>query len=157
MTLTCGDRAGNGTGSPEYQFPVEGTPMEPVGNAAPLPAGASPSPGESASVVPSYYGKGTIVLANLDQNANGAQFLIVYGDGSNLPNQFTPVGTITKGLEIVEAIAAGGAVDANNVPAPAGKPTTELKIDKLLVQDEVSMIPTGAASTEATPSASASS
>jgi peptidyl-prolyl cis-trans isomerase B (cyclophilin B) len=154
QTLTCGDRAGNGTGSPEYQFPVEGKPTEPVGTAAPASPVASPSPSESPSVVPSYYAKGTIVLNTLDQNANGGQFSIVYGDGSDLPPEYTPVGTITSGLEIVEAVAAAGALDANNAPAVVGKPSTELKIDRLLVQDELLVDPTGSASPESTPSTS---
>ena len=159
LTLTCGDREGNGTGSPEYQFPVEGKPTEPIGTAAPASPGATPSPGD---VVPSYYAKGTIVLNTLDQNANGGQFSIVYGDGSNLPAEYTPVGTITRGMEIVEAIAAAGAVDANNAPAAVGKPAKELKIDKLFVRDELSINPTDAPAPEATspaatPSASASS
>ncbi len=153
-TLTCGDREGTGTGSPEYQFPVEGKPMEPIGTAAPATPGASPSPDE---VVPSYYAKGTIILNTLDQNANGGQFSIVYGDGSDLPPEYTPVGTITSGMEIVEAIAAAGAVDANNAPAAVGKPAQDLKIDKLIVRDELSIDPTGAPMPEVTPSASASS
>ena len=65
-------------------------------------------------------------------------------------------------MEIVEAIAAAGAVDANNVPAAVGKPAKELKIDKLFVRDELSINPTDvpapeATSPAATPSASASS
>ncbi len=150
QTLTCGDREGNGNGGPEYQFPVEGKPTEPIGTAAPASPGATPTPGD---VVPSYYGKGTIVLKTLDQNANGAQFSIVYGDGSDLPAEYTPLGTITRGMEIVEAVAAAGAVDG----ATVGKPTNELKIDKLLWRDELSTVPTGTPSPEATPSASASS
>jgi peptidyl-prolyl cis-trans isomerase B (cyclophilin B) len=159
QTLTCGDREGTGLGSPEYQFPVEGKPTEPVGTAAPAPSAASPSPGSSPSVVPSYYAKGTIVLNTLDQNANGGQFSIVYGDGSDLPAEYTPLGTITSGMEIVEAIAAAGAVDATNAPAAVGKPAKDLKIDKLFVQDGLAIDPTVPVtpSLEATPSVSATS
>jgi peptidyl-prolyl cis-trans isomerase B (cyclophilin B) len=161
LTLTCGSKTADGNSSPGYQFPAEGLPRQPIGTAAPLTPGASPSP--SASPTPSYYAKGSIVMANTDTNATGAQFFIVYGDGSDLPAEYTQVGTITTGLDLVEQIAAGGAVDASGAPAPAGNPVKDLTITKLSVEDQLSLNPSGSpspetpASPEATASASPSS
>lgn len=136
MLLACGDRAGDGTGTPSYQYPDENVPTEPIGTAAPLPsASASASPDPSPSEIPSYYGKGTIVLANQGRNANGGQFYIIYGDGSNLPADYSVVGTVTSGLEIIQGVAAAGALDDAGATAAAGKPKKPITIQQLYVGD----------------------
>ena len=125
-TLTCGDPKGDGTGTPAYQFPDENIPAAPVGT-------ASPSTSASPSEIPSYYSKGTVVMANKGPNSNAGQFFIVYGDGSNLKAEYSIVGTVVSGLDIVEGIAAGGAVDGNGAPATTGKPSKTLTIKQLYV------------------------
>jgi peptidyl-prolyl cis-trans isomerase B (cyclophilin B) len=153
FVLLCGDPKGDGTGSPNYQFPSEDIPTVAVGTAAPLPsASASASPSASAESTPSYYGKGMIVLNNTGPNANGGQFYIVYGDGSDLKPEYSIVGTVVSGLDLVESVAAGGALDANGAAAPAGKPAKTLTIQQLFVGAE----PSPSASASAGPSASAS-
>jgi peptidyl-prolyl cis-trans isomerase B (cyclophilin B) len=157
LTLLCGDPQGNGTGTPGYQFPDEDVPTAPVGTAAASPAaspGASPgaSPDASASPLPSYYGKGTVVMANAGPNANGGQFFIVYGDGSGLGNQYSVVGTVTAGLDLVQSVAAAGAVDANGAPAAVGKPNKTMTIQQLYVGEPPSASPSP--STSPSPSAS---
>jgi peptidyl-prolyl cis-trans isomerase B (cyclophilin B) len=139
-TLTCGSRDGSTTTSPNYQFPTEGLPRTPLGTASPAPAeGADPS---------SYYLRGSIVMTNVDVNAVGSQFYIVYGDASPLPPEYTQIGTITSGLEIVDQVAAAGAVDG----ATSGAPTQELTITTLTVSDDLAN-PSPASSPD--PSASA--
>jgi peptidyl-prolyl cis-trans isomerase B (cyclophilin B) len=134
MLLTCGDPAGNGAGTPSYQFPDENLPTAPVGTASPLPStDPSASPNPSPSDIPSYYGKGTIVLANQGANANGGQFYIVYGDGSDLKGEYSIVGTITSGLDIIDAVAAAGAQDDAGATAAAGKPKKPITITQLYV------------------------
>jgi cyclophilin family peptidyl-prolyl cis-trans isomerase len=100
-------------------------------------------------------------MSNLDVNAVGSQFYIVYGDASALPPEYTQVGTITSGLEIVEQVAAGGAADG----AASGPPVQELTITTLSVSDDLGNPPASpdpsvdpsASPTEAAPSTSATS
>jgi peptidyl-prolyl cis-trans isomerase B (cyclophilin B) len=57
------------------------------------------------------YTRGTIALAQpVDSvNHNGSQFWISYGDeNTQLDAAYTPFGTVVKGMEIVDKIAAGG-------------------------------------------------
>jgi peptidyl-prolyl cis-trans isomerase B (cyclophilin B) len=165
FTLTCGSKSADGNSGPGYQFPTEGVPPEPVGTVSPSAAAASPSPSESATPESSYYSKGSIVMANTDTNAVGSQFFIVYGDGSTLKPEYTLVGTIVSGLDLVSQIAAGGAKDANGAAAPAGNPTSDLTITKLSVEEGLtpdestspSTSATTSPSTESSPPASASS
>jgi peptidyl-prolyl cis-trans isomerase B (cyclophilin B) len=158
LTLLCGDPQGNGSGTPGYQFPDEDLPTAPIGTAAaPSPAAsasASASPAASPSPLPSYYGKGTVVMANTGPNANGGQFFIVYGDGSGLGNQYSVVGTVTAGLDLVESVGAAGAVDANGAPTATGKPKKTMTIQQLYVGEPPSASPSP--STSPSPGASAS-
>ena len=128
-TLTCGSKTGDDTSSPEYQFPTEGLPRLAVGEVSPAPTDATADPS-------SYYQRGAIVMTNLDVNAVGSQFMIVYQDGTALPNEFTQIGTITSGLELVEQIAAGGAVDADGASVEVGDPAEDLTITSMVVTDE---------------------
>jgi peptidyl-prolyl cis-trans isomerase B (cyclophilin B) len=158
MLLTCGDPAGNGTGTPSYQFPDENLPTAPIGTAAPLPSSdPSASPNPSPSAIPSYYGRGTIVMANLGANANGGQFYIVYGDGSDLKGEYSIVGTVTSGLDIVETVAAAGAQDDAGAAVAAGKPKKPITIQQLYVGEapaSASPSVSPSATSSATPSAS---
>ncbi|MBX6750664.1 MAG: peptidylprolyl isomerase [Micromonosporaceae bacterium] len=163
-TLTCGSKNGTDNSSVSYQFPTEGLPRPVLGQ-------VSPSPTDPAADTSSYYLRGAIVMTNVDINAVGSQFMIVYQDGTALPNEYTQVATITSGLELVEQIAAGGAVDDNGEPAAVGNPTEDLTITRIQVRDDSSLVPsetpdetpTDAPSesptttSEATPTASAAS
>ena len=127
-TLTCGDPKGTGTGSPAYTFATEDVPTEPLPapDASPSPS-ASPTP--TAGTPDTYYAKGTIVLAS----GNAGQFMIVYGDASRLPPSYSIIGTLSKGQEILDAVAAAGAVDAAGQPVEIGKPASALTIQQLVV------------------------
>jgi peptidyl-prolyl cis-trans isomerase B (cyclophilin B) len=152
-TLTCGSKTGDDTSSPNYQFPTEGLPRPVLGQ-------ASPAPTDPAADASSYYLKGAVVMTNVDVNAVGSQFMIVYADGTALPNEYTQIGTITSGLEFVEEIAAGGAVGESGETAAVGDPTQDLTIMSMRVTD-LSANPTDSATaspppSEATPTPSAS-
>ena len=95
--LQCGDPTGTGTGGPGYQFTDENL------------KGAT-------------YPKGTVAMANSGPGTNGSQFFLVYKDTQLDPN-YTPFGTITKGLDIIEKVAAAGAT-----PDGDGKPKMAIKI-----------------------------
>lgn len=96
--LQCGDpdaraaiEAGTpemaGAGSPGYQYGEENLPVEAEGN----------------------YPAGTIAMANAGAGTTGSQFFIVYQDTS-LPADYTVLGQITSGLDIVEQVADAGAM-----------------------------------------------
>jgi peptidyl-prolyl cis-trans isomerase B (cyclophilin B) len=94
--LQCGDpdargaiEAGTpemaGAGSPGYQYEEENLPVEAEAN----------------------YPAGTIAMANAGAATTGSQFFIVYEDTS-LPADYTILGQVTSGLDIVEQVAAAG-------------------------------------------------
>ncbi len=73
-----GDPKGNGTGGPGYKFNDE------------------PFTGE--------YTRGAVAMANAGPNTNGSQFFIMHADYP-LPKNYTIFGKVTKGIEVVDAIA----------------------------------------------------
>ncbi|MEU5870525.1 peptidylprolyl isomerase [Glycomyces sp. NPDC047369] len=94
--LQCGDpdaraaiEAGTpemaGAGSPGYQYGEENTPVEAEAN----------------------YPAGTIAMANAGAGTTGSQFFIVYED-TTLGADYTILGQVTSGLDIVEQVAAAG-------------------------------------------------
>jgi peptidyl-prolyl cis-trans isomerase B (cyclophilin B) len=103
--LQCGDpdaraaiEAGTpemaGQGSPGYSYGEENLPVQAAGN----------------------YPVGTIAMANAGPGTTGSQFFIVYKD-TQLPADYTILGQVTAGLDIVEQVAAAGAMQ---VAVPGG-------------------------------------
>jgi peptidyl-prolyl cis-trans isomerase B (cyclophilin B) len=92
--LQCGDPTGTGSGGPGYTFADEN-----LNGAA--------------------YKKGILAMANAGPNTNGSQFFMVFRDSQFDPN-YTPFGTIEKGLDVLEKIAKAdtvvGATGAKDVP-----------------------------------------
>jgi peptidyl-prolyl cis-trans isomerase B (cyclophilin B) len=95
--LQCGDPTGQGTGGPGYTFADENL--------------------EGAK-----YPRGTVAMANSGAGTNGSQFFLVYKDTQLDPN-YTPFGTITKGLDLLEKVAKAG-----STPPSDGKPKLAVKI-----------------------------
>ena len=94
--LQCGDPTGTGTGGPGYEIPQE-------------------------NLTGATYPRGTLAMANSGGTATtGSQFFLVYQD-SQLPAQYTPVGTITSGLDILDKLAAVGIVGGATDGMPAQK------------------------------------
>lgn len=89
--LACSQAANSpGTGGPGYEFTSEN-----------LPTGA-PSGGTVT------YKAGTVAMANSGgSDTNGSQFFLVYKD-STLGPDYTPFGTITSGLDILQKVANAG-------------------------------------------------
>ena len=70
-----------------------------------------------------YY-HGTLAMANAGPNTNGSQFFIVLDDlVGRLPKSYTIFGQVTKGMDVVDAIAAGrtGANDRSVEPVKMTK------------------------------------
>jgi peptidyl-prolyl cis-trans isomerase B (cyclophilin B) len=88
--LQCGDPTGTGSGGPGYQFGEENLPTNAANN----------------------YPAGTVAMANAGAGTNGSQFFLVYKD-TTLPPNYTIFGQITKGLDVVTAVAAKGTDNAN--------------------------------------------
>jgi peptidyl-prolyl cis-trans isomerase B (cyclophilin B) len=60
-----------------------------------------------------------------EPGSTGSQFFIVYAD-TDLPADYTVLGTITTGLDIVDSVAAAGSDDANGLGD--GHPRREITI-----------------------------
>jgi peptidyl-prolyl cis-trans isomerase B (cyclophilin B) len=150
--LACGDPLSTGAGGPSYTFNDEDVPGI---DASLPPATTSPNPSASAGASPRYYRKGQIVMVNTGANTNGSQFYIVYDDANTLSAAYSIVGTITKGLDIVEKVAKDGAVDDSGKASDQGKPKTGLTIQHLSVGPAATPSPTpsGSPATSAPPSA----
>ena len=101
--LQCGDPTGTGRGGPTYVFADE------LSRTPPLPKA-------SGGLV--TYPRGTVALANFGKNTNGSQFFIVYRD-SPIPPGYTPFGTVSAGMDVVDRVAAGGD-DGAFAPDPGG-------------------------------------
>jgi peptidyl-prolyl cis-trans isomerase B (cyclophilin B) len=165
-TLQCGDPKGDGTGGPAYIFANENVPTGPPASASPsaaanpsasgsasASAAASADPSASASASQVIYPRGTVAMFNNAPDTNGSQFFIVYKDTAFNP-QYSVVGTVASGMDVVDKIAAAGAVDSNGAVTTDGTPKTDVTIQTLTVDKAASATPTPA--TTASPSAGAS-
>ena len=95
FVLQCGDPTGTGSGGPGFSYgPVENAPKGDL------------------------YKAGTVAMARQGGKADsmGSQFFLVYKD-STIPSDaaggYTVLGKITKGQDVVDKVAAGGAAPAD--------------------------------------------
>jgi peptidyl-prolyl cis-trans isomerase B (cyclophilin B) len=104
--LQCGDPGGSGGGGPGYSIPDEYVGTE-------------------------QYTTGVLAMANKGgKNTGGSQFFIVYRTTS-LPATYTIFGTVTKGISVVEKVAAKGTDNANQ--QGDGHPILKIQFTKLTV------------------------
>lgn len=71
------------------------------------------------------YPRATVALANAGPHTNGSQFFFVFQD-TTLPASYTPFGNVTKGMDIIDRVAAAG--HDNSEGAAGGRPRTPLVI-----------------------------
>ncbi|MGL5816956.1 MAG: peptidylprolyl isomerase [Phycicoccus sp.] len=112
--LQCGDPTGTGQGTPGYGFGVENPPD----------GGAYP--------------RGTLAMARTQdpKAGNGGQFFVVYGDSSLPdPSGYTVFGTVTKGLDIVDRVAAEGVAPGGARPDD-GQPAAPISILSVAVTEK---------------------
>ncbi len=162
FALSCGDPGKSGKGGPAYTFGTEYTPTaaapaptpSPSAASASVSASASASPGATPAVANVVYPRGTLAMASDGgPDHNGSRFFIVYKD-SPLPPNYTAFGTVTRGLDVIDKIAAAGAVDGGKAAA-TGAPKTAVTVQSLVVTpDTGSPSPSGSAA--ATPTTSGS-
>ena len=105
--LQCGDPTATGSGGPNFSYRDENLPQS----------------------VEANYPAGVVAMANSGANTNGSQFFIVYEDTS-LPPSYTIWGKVTKGLEIVQAIAKEGVINGKG----DGLPKRTIAIEKVKVR-----------------------
>lgn len=104
--LQCGDPTGTGGGGPGYTIPDEYTGKE-------------------------KYTTGVLAMATAGTpNSGGSQFFIVYKT-DDLPASYTIFGHVTKGLDVVDKVAAAG--DDGSNPDGGGKPKLPIELTKLTV------------------------
>jgi peptidyl-prolyl cis-trans isomerase B (cyclophilin B) len=72
------------------------------------------------------YTRGVVAMANSGADTNGSQFFIVFGD-AQLPPSYTPFGTVTKGLEIIDKVNKGGVITPG--PDGTGAPKETVQIE----------------------------
>ena len=105
--LQCGDPAGTGSGGPGYKFADENL------------SGAR-------------YTAGTVAMANAGPGTNGSQFFLVYRNSLSLHPNYTPFGTVVKGLGIVQNVAKAGTDNANG-PGD-GHPKEQVVIERVTIK-----------------------
>jgi cyclophilin family peptidyl-prolyl cis-trans isomerase len=105
--LQCGDPTGTGNGGPGYKFANENT------------SGAR-------------YTAGTVAMANAGAGTNGSQFFLVYRDSLSLHPDYTPFGTVVKGLGIIQNVAKAGTDNANG-PGD-GHPKETVVIERVTIK-----------------------
>ncbi|GAA4235280.1 peptidyl-prolyl cis-trans isomerase B (cyclophilin B) [Streptosporangium album] len=72
------------------------------------------------------YTRGVVAMANSGPDTNGSQFFIVYGNAPLQPD-YTPFGTVTKGMEIIDKVNKGGVITPGSDGTGAPKETVEIK------------------------------
>jgi peptidyl-prolyl cis-trans isomerase B (cyclophilin B) len=98
FVLQCGDPTGTGTGGPGFEYgPVENAPKD------------------------NDYPPGTVAMARQSGNGSsmGSQFFLVYKDSpipADAAGGYTVLGTITKGLDVVQKVSDGGTDSSGVAP-----------------------------------------
>jgi peptidyl-prolyl cis-trans isomerase B (cyclophilin B) len=106
VVLQGGDQEGTGAGGPGYTLPDE-------------------------ALEGAMYPRGTVALANAGPGTGGSQFFLVGEDTSALGPQYTPLGRVESGLDVLDRILAVGHDGTN--PAGGGRPAQRVYIENLTV------------------------
>src|SRR5262245_37876699 len=76
------------------------------------------------------YTRGALAMANAGPNTNGSQFFICHQDlTGRLPKNYTLFGQVTKGLDVVDSIAAGRT-------GPGDRPVDPVAMTGVRIEDE---------------------
>jgi peptidyl-prolyl cis-trans isomerase B (cyclophilin B) len=124
--LQCGDPTASGQGGPTYTMAEEN-----------LPTGQNPA-----------YQRGVVAMAKTQQpSTTSSQFFLVDADiplasqdgqsTGGLPADYTILGTITKGMDVLDKVIKAGAVGPDGKAAGDGTPKLEVKITTATVGDVI--------------------
>ena len=115
--LQCGDPTGTGSGGPGYVFNSE--------NLSSLKLVTMSGQKEA------LYPAGSVAMANTGApDSNGSQFFFVYKT-TYLPANYTPFGTVARGLSIIQKVAKAGSDNSNG--AGDGHPKEKVQIDSVRI------------------------
>ncbi|HEU4423718.1 MAG TPA: peptidylprolyl isomerase [Pilimelia sp.] len=134
--LQCGDPGDTGQGGPTYSFAGENVPSAPEPTPTPTPSGA-PAP-----QTPLLYPRGTVALIPSTPGNFGSQFLIFFKDFTTDQPEYSIVGRVTSGLDVLDKIVKAGTVADDS--GEKVKPKNDVVIQSLTVGE---VVPTGAPST----------
>jgi cyclophilin family peptidyl-prolyl cis-trans isomerase len=107
FVIQTGDPTGTGMGGPGYKFADEPVTMK--------------------------YRHGTLAMANSGPNTNGSQFFICLADVA-LPPNYTIFGTVIKGLDVVDKIAAAPCKMGSD--GARSSPTVDVHMDKVTIAEQ---------------------
>ncbi|HEX2307691.1 MAG TPA: peptidylprolyl isomerase [Jatrophihabitantaceae bacterium] len=99
FVLQCGDPSATGAGGPTYQTKDE-------------------------NLSKAKYTTGMIAMANSGKNTNGSQFFIVTKNSTTLPKNYTVIGKVTKGMDLIQKVAAKGS--DNSTGDGDGRPNLDM-------------------------------
>jgi peptidyl-prolyl cis-trans isomerase B (cyclophilin B) len=102
--LQCGDPTGTGQGGPTYQFKEE-------------------------NLKTADYSVGVLAMANGGAGTTGSQFFIIHEDAKGLGKNYSVIGKVTTGLDIVQKVAKAGNDGSNQ--AGGGKPKLPITIESV--------------------------
>ena len=105
-TLSC-TQSGLGSGGPGYSFADE-------------------------NLTGATYPAGTLAMANSGPNTNGSQFFLVF-QNTSLPPSYTPFGTITSGLDILQNVGKAG-TSCTYAGAGGGVPKEKVIINSVSIK-----------------------
>jgi peptidyl-prolyl cis-trans isomerase B (cyclophilin B) len=132
FVVQCGDPTGTGAGGPSYTVKDE-------------------------NLAAAKYTAGAVAMANGGPNTNGSQFFFITKDSSKgLQKNYTVIGHVTKGLDILQKVVNGGNDGSNQ--AGGGKPKLPLSFGTVKITSVVGGGPTpgtGPSPTVVTPSPTA--
>ncbi len=110
--VQLGDPTATGGGGPGYAVPDE---LPPAGF---------------------LYERGTVAMANSGPDTQGSQFFIMIQDNPNLPPNFTVIGTVVDGFDVLDAIAAIPVAASPSRPSDgASTPIETLYIERVEVAE----------------------
>lgn len=114
FVVQCGAGQPTGQGDPGFTVPDENLPSaDATGNGT--------------------YPRGTVAMANRGPGTSSSQFFIVYKD-TMLPPNYTIVGQVSTGLEVIEYVASQGVSDSSPTPGD-GPPAQPLVIKTATVRN----------------------
>lgn len=108
FVVQCGDPSGTTAGGPTYSTKDE-------------------------NLAKASYTEGTVAMANSGANTNGSQFFFITKDSNGaLGKNYTVIGHVTGGLDILQKVATGG--DDGSNQAGGGKPNVPLYFETVTVK-----------------------
>ena len=123
FVLQCGDPSGTGSGGPAYQTKDE-------------------------NLSAANYAEGVVAMANSGANTNSSQFFIMTADSNaGLQKNYTVIGKVTAGLDLVKQVAAAGTEDGQS----DGKPKQPLTFDTATLTPPLEIPSAGASASDSAP------